>query len=235
MEVHMKAEDQLIEALSKNALFRDIVFEDIRTMLGCLNPRRVTYDKNENIANSGDSFTGLGVVIEGEVVVSKENAAGNRMILTTLRKGDMFGEMISFSDKKIWPVTVYSQSDSVVLFISPEKIITQCEKMCAFHQQLIQNMLRIMAQKALILSRKVDYLSIRSLRGKLCAYLIEQSKKQNTAIFTLPMNRDELADFFNVARPSISRELSNMKANHLIDFHKASFKIVDIERMKSEI
>ena len=231
----IKIEDQLIEVLMRNALFKGIDAVEIRTMLNCLNPRRVQYDKNENVANSGDPFNGLGIVIDGEIVVSKENAAGNRMILTVLRKGDMFGEMISFSDKKIWPVTVYAQSDSEVLFMSPERVITQCDKLCQSHQLLIRNILQIMSKKALLLSRKVDYLSIRSLRGKLCVYLLEQWKTQGTTIFTLPMNRDELADFFNVARPSISREFSKMKAENLIDFHKASFKIIDIEGMKKEI
>ena len=231
----MKIEEKAIESLSGTTLFRGIDSEGIKSMLNCLNPRIISYKKGDNIANTGAPFHGIGIVIDGEVVIAKENIAGNRAILTVLKKGDMFGEMISFTEKKIWPVTVTSQSDSEVIFISPEKVITQCEKMCTSHQKLIENMLYIMSRKALLLSRKVDYLSIRSLRGKLCAYLIEQWKSQGTPIFTLPMNRDELADFFNVARPSISREFSKMKDEKLIDYHKASFKIIDLERMKLEI
>lgn len=231
----MKIDQKVIECLIGTPLFKGVDQDELLGMLNCLSPRITHYKKNENIANAGDVFHGMGIVIEGEIVISKENIAGNRMIVTVLKKGDMFGEMISFSDRKIWPVTVYTQSDSQVIFIAPEKVISQCEKMCAAHQKLIENMLRIMSKKALLLSRKVDYLSIRSLRGKLCAYLLEQFKSQGTAIFTLPMNRDELADFFNVARPSISREFSKMKDEKLIDYHKASFKILDIEKMKQEV
>lgn len=231
----MKIEERVVNCLHGTSLFRGIDHQGISEMMGCLNPRILKYKKADTIANTGTPFHGIGIVIEGEVVIAKENIAGNRMILTVLKAGDMFGEMISFTEKKIWPVTVTAQSDSEVIFISPENLITRCEKMCAPHQQIIQNMLHIMSKKALLLSRKVDYLSIRSLRGKLCAYLIEQWKNQGGSIFTLPMNRDEMADFFNVARPSISRELSKMKEDGLIDFHKASFKIVDIERMKDEI
>jgi CRP-like cAMP-binding protein len=155
--------------------------------------------------------------------------------MTVLKKGEMFGEMVSFSDKKVWPATVTAQSECEVIFVSPEKVISQCEKMCHYHQKLIDNMLKIMSKKALMLNRKVEYLSIRSLRGKLCAYLIEQHRQQGLSIFSLPLNRDELADFFNVARPSISRELSKMKDEGLIDFHKASFKLIDIEKMKTSI
>lgn len=231
----MNIDDRIIDGLFGTALFRGIDKTGIGDMLPCLNPRVANHKKAENIANSGDPFYGIGIVIEGEIVIAKENIAGNRTILTVLKKGDMFGEMISFSDKKIWPVTVTSQSDSEVIFISPEKVMTQCDRVCASHQKLIENMLFIMSRKALMLSRKVDYLSIRSLRGKLSAYLIEQWKTQGTQIFSLPMNRDELADFFNVARPSISRELSKMKDERLIDFHKASFKLIDIDKLKEEI
>lgn len=231
----MNIDERIIDGLFGTALFRAIDKQGIKDMLPCLNPRVATHKKGENIANSGAPFYGIGIVIEGEIVIAKENIAGNRTILTVLKKGDMFGEMISFSDKKVWPVTVTSQSDSEVIFISPEKVITQCDRVCASHQKLIENMLYIMSRKALMFSRKVDYLSIRSLRGKLSAYLIEQWKMQGTQIFSLPMNRDELADFFNAARPSISRELSKMKDEKLIDFHKASFKIIDIEKLKEEI
>lgn len=231
----MKIEDKVLSALLGTALFKNIDSVGLSNMLNCLNPRISKYKKSENIANNGDPFYGIGIVIEGEIVVAKESIAGNRTIMTVLKKGDMFGEMISFTEKKVWPVTVTSQSDSEVVFISPEKVITQCEKMCEAHQRLIENLLRIMSKKALMLSRKLDYLSIKSLRGKLCAYLIEQNKAQGGIIFTLPMNRDELSDFFNVARPSISRELGKMKEDGLIDFHKASFKIMDLDRMRDEI
>lgn len=234
-ELAMKIEEKVIACLYETSLFRGIDKPGIQNMINCLNPRIHYYKKNENIAMSGDPFHGIGIVIEGEAVIAKENIAGNRAILTVLKQGDMFGEMISFTEKKVWPVTVTAQSDSEVIFISPEKIITRCEKMCDSHQILIQNMLKIMSKKALILSRKVDYLSIRSLRGRLCAYLIEQWKLQETPVFSLPMNRDELADFFNVARPSISRELSKMKDEGYIDFHKSAFKIIDFEAMKKEI
>lgn len=231
----MSINDRIIDGLFGTALFKGIDKTGILEMLPCLNPRVTNHKKGEYIAMTGNPFYGIGIVIEGEIVIAKENIAGNRAILTVLKKGDMFGEMISFSDKKVWPVTVTSQSDSEVIFISPEKVITRCDRVCASHQKLIENMLYIMSKKALMLSRKVDYLSIRSLRGKLSAYLIEQWKMQGTPIFSLPMNRDELADFFNVARPSISRELSKMKDDKLIDFHKASFKIIDIDKLRDEV
>ncbi len=231
----MKIEQNVLEALQASPLFNQINREEIQSMLHCLNPRIQKYRKGVTVANFGETFFGIGIVVEGEIVIAKESIAGNRTIMTVLKKGEMFGEMVSFSDKKVWPATVTAQSDCEVIFVSPEKVISQCEKMCHYHQKLIDNILKIMSKKALMLNRKVEYLSIRSLRGKLCAYLIEQHRQQGLSIFSLPLNRDELADFFNVARPSISRELSKMKDEGLIDFHKASFKLIDIEKMKTSI
>jgi CRP-like cAMP-binding protein len=204
-------------------------------MLHCLNPRILNYEKNASIALAGDHFDGIGIVIEGELIIAKENLAGDRTVMTILKPGDMFGEMVSFSEKKEWPASVVAQSDAQIIFVSPEKVITMCDKMCDSHRQLIENLLIIMSKKALMLNRKVEYLSIRTLRGKLCAYLLEHQKIKQQNIFTLPMNRDELADFFNVARPSVSRELSKMKEEGLIDFHKSSFKILDYDRIKASI
>jgi CRP-like cAMP-binding protein len=228
-------ESNVVSILESTPMFKNIEHHELQKMLNCLNPRILTYSKSETIVNSQDPFEGIGIVIEGEVLIAKESMAGDRTVMTMLKKGDMFGEMVSFSEKKVWPATVTAQTDCTVIFVSPEKVISMCNKMCDSHRQLIENLLKIMSKKALMLNRKVEYLSIRSLRGKLCAYFLEQHKITNKNIFTLTMNRDELADFFNVARPSVSRELSKMKEEGLIDFHKSSFKILDFEKMKESL
>jgi DNA-binding transcriptional regulator LsrR (DeoR family) len=46
------------------------------------------------------------------------------------------------------------------------------------------------------------------------------------------MNRQQLADFLNVSRPSMSRELSRMRDEGIIDFHLSAVRILDIERLK---
>ncbi len=225
----------LIVILKQVSLFKGIEEGDLYNMIDCLNPRLYDYQKGQTIATIGDPFTGIGIVLEGEVIVAKENIAGNRMIMTVLKSGDMFGEMISFSRQTTWIAAVSAQSESKVVFISPEKVISQCDKMCSGHKKLIENMLSIMARKALLLNRKVEYLTIKSLRGKLCAYLLETQRKANESFFELSMNRDEMADFFNVARPSISRELGKMRDDGLIDFHKSTFKIKDVKAMRDYV
>jgi len=231
----LKEDNAIIETLVTTPIFDGISASEIGSMLGCLNPRVYDYQKNETIATAGESFSGLGIVISGHIMVTKESLDGNRMIMSLLKRGEMFGEMVCFTPNPKWPATIVAQLGATVLFISPQKVITQCEQVCSGHRKLIENLLSIMSRKALMLNRKVEYLTLKTLRGKLAAFLLEQSKKEGSDTFMLAMNRDEIADFLNVTRPSVSRELSKMRDDGLIDYYKASFKIQDGEALKKAV
>ena len=216
-------------------LFENIEIDELKRMLFCLGPKVVYYQKKEYITIADDDFTGIGIVIQGEVIVTKENAIGNRVIMAKLKEGEMFGEMIAFSDKIKWHVTVIASTDCVVLFLPPEKIIGNCPRMCIGHKLLIQNMLKIVSQKALGLDKKIEYLAMKSIRKKISTYLLEQHNIYGKNKFTIPLKRNELAEFLNVSRPSLSRELIKMKEEGIIDFNKSSFEIIDLELLKENI
>jgi CRP-like cAMP-binding protein len=216
-------------------LFRNIDRDDLASMLQCLKPRIFNYEKNRYIAMAGEKFKSVGIVLEGEAMAYKENAAGTRVMMTLLKPGDVFGEIVAFSSQSKWPVTVETQQFCNVLFISREKIVGECEKMCPWHRKLIENMLMIVSDRALMLSRKVDYLSIKSIRGKISTYLLEQYRNNKSTTFMLPMNRNEMADFLNVSRPSMSREMCRMRDEGVIDFHLASVRIKDLDILKNMV
>lgn len=222
-----------IGTLDNSLLFHGIEKEHIKTMLHCLNPRISKYKRHDFITMAGDDFKELGILLEGEALVSKENAAGNRVMMMQLKPGQMFGEMVVFSSLKVWPVTVQAQSDCTVFFLSEKKIIGECERVCTWHKELIQNMLRITSERALMLNKKVEYLSMKSMRGKLSSYLLEQYHQAQSGTFDLPLNRNELADFLNVSRPSMSREMGRMRDEGIIDYYKSSIKIKDIVALRS--
>jgi len=213
-------------------LFTGVGVEELNTMLNCLNPVIREYKKDECLTVVGTDFDGVGVILEGEVLVTKESVAGDRMIMLVLDEGEMFGEMAAFSEEKKWPATVIAQREGRVMFLPPEKIVGNCHRQCPSHRLLITNMLRIVSQRALLLNKKVEYLSIKSMRGKISAFLLEQYKRFEMTTFLLPLKRNELADFLNVARPSLSREMSRMKEEGIIDFHRSSVKIRDLEALK---
>ncbi len=221
-----------VDVLLKTALFRGLEKKEILAVLNCFQPRVEGFHANELIVISGDVFEEVGLILQGEASVNKENAAGNRMVMTILASGDLFGEVIAFSGQAKWPATVEAQSECQVLFLPRENIIGECPKMCTWHGVLIHNFLRIISERALFLNKKVEYLTIKSMRAKIATYLLEQYQRTRERSFTLPLNRNELAEFLNVSRPSMSRELGKMKDEGVIDYYLTSFKLLDLEALK---
>lgn len=218
--------------LANSPLFHGIANDDLASLLYCLKPKIHIYKKNDYITVAGNEFDSIGIVLQGKATVNKENAAGNRILIDILEPGDMFGEILVFSGQSLWPATVQAQETCKVFFLEKDKIVGECDKVCPCHNMLIQNMLRIVSEKALMLNRKVEYLMITGIRKKISTFLLEQYKSSGSAIFTLPMNRKELAEFLNVSRPSLSREMCRMRNEGIIDFHMATVKIIALDRLK---
>ena len=224
--------EEYVDRILKTSLFKGIEKSEIFAMLQCLKPTVCSYNRNDCIVISGRAFDKIGIVLEGEATVSKENAAGNRVIMTVLGKGDMFGEVLAFSSQTIWPATVQAQESCKVFFLPRGKIVGECDRMCPWHRIMIQNFLGIISDSALMLNKKVEYLSIKSMRGKVSTYLLEQYKRTGDKNIVLPLKRNELADFLNVSRPSMSREICKMRDEGIIDFHLTAFRILDVEALK---
>jgi CRP/FNR family transcriptional regulator, dissimilatory nitrate respiration regulator len=219
--------------VSKMDLFNSIDKDEISVMLDCLKPKFSVFKKNEYIITAGDRFDSIGIVLNGQVTISKENAAGSRVVMSVLGQGEMFGEMVAFSSRSKWPATVQAQETCEILFLPRDKIVGECSKLCSSHRILIQNFLRIISERALMLNKKVEYLTIRSMRGKISTYLLEQYKMTQDRNIMLPLKRNELADFLNVSRPSMSREMCKMRDEGVIDFHLSAFRILDFEALKA--
>lgn len=224
-----------MEILSANALFQGIHSEDIDLLLKCLQASIYKYNKEEYIAKAGEPLHGIGIVLAGEALVTKETAAGQRVIMTRLNPGDMFGEIAAFAGGGRWPAAVFVPNRCSVIFLPPDRIIGECAKLCDRHHSLILNLLRIIASKALMLNRKTEYLVMKSLRSRLSLFLLEQIQKNSSTAIHLPMNRNELADFLNVSRPSLSREMCRMRDEGFIRFDKASVQILNVEELQNMV
>lgn len=222
-----------VKTLSSCNLFEGINLEELEGILDCFNPKLLNYERNELISIAGEKFSGLGLVLEGNVAITKENAAGDRVLIDILGPGQIFGEIAAFSGNKLWPATVVANTDCIVIFLTPEVILDTCKKQCISHKQLITNMLKIISNKALQLNKKLQYLSMKSIRSKISSYLLEQYKEKEQLTFMMPLKRDEMADFLNITRPSLSREMCRMRDEGIIEFHRQSVKIKDLDVLKS--
>ena len=201
-------------------------------MLACLKPRIRRCKQHEVVAVYGQPFQGIGIVAEGSVALSRETISGNRILLDVLQAGEIFGEASAFSDTRLWPVTVITQADSVILFLPPDKVIGNCANVCRSHSTLITNTLNILSNRVLALNQKIERLSAKSNRGKVCGYLLEIYRLTgNTGLF-VPLKRHELADYLNMPRPSLSREMCLMRDDGLIEFNGRSVWLKNIPALE---
>ena len=226
---------KFLPVLTRTSLFQDISSDDLNKMFGCMKPKLNKFKKNSFIAVSGDPFESLGVMLSGHAALIKENAAGERLMMAILKPGDIFGETAVFSGNSVWPATVIAQDPCLVMFLPKQKILGECANLCTWHHTIIENMLKDISDKVLILNKKIEYLSMKSMRGKLSSFLLEQYKINGQPDFILPMKRNELADFLNVSRPSMSREMCRMRDEGIIDFNRSSIQIKDVESLKGMV
>ncbi len=206
-------------------LFVNMTEEGLREMLACFKPRTASFRRGEFLCLEGDEQNEVGVVLAGRIHVVRETMGGGKVVMAAMGPGELFGEMAAFSGLRRWPASVLAVEAAEAMFIPLDRFSVTCGTTCTNHSQLIRNLLGILSRKALQLNRKVEYLTIKGMREKLCRYLIEQSRLHRSSTFTMDMNRNELADFLNVSRPSMSRELGRMRDEGLIEFYRGSVRI----------
>lgn len=208
-------------------LFKNIKEQDLNYLLQCLNSYAKNYKSDEYIFFAGNKVNYIGVVLSGSVEIIKENLAGSVHIMTFLGPSHIFAEGIVCTKERLSPVTIRVKEDSKILFIPYERIIKNCGNSCNFHHQLVQNMMMILGEKNYVLNTKIELLTLKGMREKIASFLLNESKAHNSLTFNIIPNRNEMADYLNVSRTSMCRELAKLKEEKIIDYYQNSFKILD--------
>ncbi|MBR6825202.1 MAG: Crp/Fnr family transcriptional regulator [Oscillospiraceae bacterium] len=207
-------------------LFEGIASQDRQSILGCTGYRIREYGKGEIVSFEEETIRHIGILITGAVDMVKEDLWGNQTMLVRMKQGEVFGETFACGSDSTSSVTFLASEEAKILFIPFQRVMRTCTMACAFHQQLSENMMRIMADKNRDLMRKVEIVSKRTIRDKIMAYLSIQGQLQRSRYFDIPLGRLELADYLCVDRSALTRELAKMKEEGLIDFHKNSFRML---------
>ena len=214
-----------IPILKRTKIFAGVGDSEIESMLSCLGARLKTYKKGEYVFRQGEHITDITVLAEGSLHIQKDDYWGNRSILGEISTGEMFGEAYAY-DSCAMLNDVVAVEDSAVIFFDVKRILTSCSNACRFHSIVVQNLFFAISEKNRKLVQKIGHMSKRTTREKLISYLSEQAKKQNSANFTIPFNRQQLADFLSVDRSAMSNELCKMRDEGLIEFEKNKFRLL---------
>ena len=214
-------------ALCKTALFRGSSPEEGEAMLACLGAERRQYAKGEMVCRVGDVISSMGVVLRGSLLIQTDDLWGNTAVLDRVGPGQIFGEAYACALGEPLMVDVVAADGSEVLFLNVERVLNVCSNACGHHNRLVRNLLSISAQKNLALSRKIFHTSSKTIRGRLLSYLSDQAVRSGSSTFTIPFNRQQLADYLNVDRSAMSNELGKMQRDNLLRVEKNRFQLLE--------
>lgn len=215
----------LLSFLTQVSLFKGIRMEELPEILNYLNAREVSYKKKDVVLREGQSVHSVGILLSGKIKVVEEDFKGNTNIMAFIEPGAMFAEAYACTQTANLPFTVLSVMESEILWIEYSKIISICTSSCRSYEKLIENMMRALASKSILLNQKIEHISKRTTQEKILAYLFDQSKKLGSNEFEIPFSRQELADYLCVDRSAMSNELCKLQREGILSFHLNHFKL----------
>ena len=215
-----------LPVLKKSQLFAGVQENEIVPMLHCTGAYQKEFRSGEPILLLEDTMSCAGLILSGTVQMIQEDVFGVRTILMTLGPGEFFGESFACGTQLHASVSFEAQTDSKAVYFPFHRMLTMCGSACSFHQRLIENMVFLLADKNTRLMAKLEILSKRTLTQKILSLLSFEAQRAGSLYFTLPMNRDEMAEYLCVNRSALSRELSLMKDKGLIDYDRNTFRIL---------
>jgi CRP-like cAMP-binding protein len=217
--------------LKQCVLCRGLSEEEIEGLFSVIGTDYRRYDKDQLIASEGDTCESLSIILNGEVEIQNIFPSGRVFTLSKLGTGDIFGEGILFSNQNTYPISVTATATTWVLRLSKEDI----KKGFLINDKLMMNYMSLLSNKLIHLNRRLKMLSLESIRQKICTYLLNEYKKQNSLYLTGTLQKKKMAELMGIQRPSLSREFINMREDGLIDFDRDVIRIMDLEGVENAL
>ena len=215
--------------LCHTPLFLGIKEEELPAILRCLGGQERRYSRGEVILPEGVPITKLGVVRHGKVHMEHSDVWGNNSVLGHAASGAVFGEAYACAPEEPLLIRVIAAEETTVLFLDMQRIWNPCSDACPFHIQLLRNLLTISAKKNLQLSRRILHTGAKTIRGRLLSYFSDCSKRAGSRTFSIPYNRQQLADYLGVDRSAMCSELSKMQKDGILWYQKNQFRLETAE------
>lgn len=211
--------------LGRSPLFRGIPAGDFGVLLEHLKAETRSYKKGDLICHAGEHTNALGIVLTGSVTIESDDIFGNRSVLDKVGPGQVFAETYACVPNEPMLVNVAAAENCTVLFLKTAQILSPCPVNCRHHGKLIENLLLVSAQKNLSLSRRIFHTAPKTIRGRLISYLSFQAIRESSDSFTIPFNRQQLADYLSVDRSALSKEMGKMRDEGILNFSKNHFEL----------
>ena len=206
-----------------NMLFAGMSAGDIEKAFAALNGRIRKYDKGETVLCAGTPTDTMGLVLSGSVTIENNDVWGNRTILSIVHTNGFFAETYAFLGNEPVSVDVTANEPSEIAFFRVHRLMKEHPSPELWESRMLRGILKISMHKNLLLSRRSFHISPKSVRGRIMSYLDTVSTQKHSGEFDIPFDRQQLADYLNVDRTALSKELGRMRDEGIIEFKKNHF------------
>ena len=214
-----------VSKIKNTILFRGMSEKEISDALEGLRAVTKKYKKGATILHAGSVTKRMGLVLEGSVTIENNDVWGNRTIFSHVGKNQFFAETYGLLANEPMLVDVVANEDCNILFLSIGSLGRGFPDQESWTAKIMSNLLIISTQKNLTLSGRIFHTAPKTIRGRVMSYLNSVSIQKGMTEFDIPFDRQQMADYLNLDRTAISKELRKMKDDGLIDFHKNHFHL----------
>ncbi|MBT3209759.1 MAG: Crp/Fnr family transcriptional regulator [Bacteroidetes bacterium] len=213
--------------LVNSTLFKGIDMKEIEKILSSTHHQIKAYEKETIIAQSGDICNKLFILIEGSVRGEVSDYTGKLIKIEDINAPDSFAEAFIYANENMLLVNIVTNSKTKILTIYENDLFEMFLK----HPTVLKNYLTILSDRFVLVTKKLKFLSLKSIKGKLAQYLLKQSKQNNSNKFVLDKTQQELADYFGITRPSLTRSIKELDKLGFISAKGKNIEIVDKHKL----
>lgn len=217
--------------LNNNFLFKGLDEEEIQELLLDIKYLENSYYKGQILFQEGDVCENIGIIQEGDIKLERIYLNGKSIVLNKLSKGDVFGEALVISSTALYPATITAKSHCKILFINRKEII----RLCSSNEKILKNFITLLSDKVIMLNNKVKSATLKSVKHKVVNYILDRSEVLESDIIKLEESKEEIAAYLGIPRPSLSRELINLRNEEIIKFNRNSITILDYDSLEDKL
>lgn len=217
--------------VKENALFKGLSNEEFNKIFSNIAYSNLSYNKGQILFQEGEICKDIGLIVDGCINIERIYENGKTITLKKLFEGDVFGEALIFSNQGLYPATIIAESNCRVVFINKKEIMM----ICSSNEIVLENFITLLSDKVVMLNRKVRNISLKSVNHKVVDYILERSKESDSDTVVLNGSKEEVANDIGIPRPSLSRELINLRNENIIEFDRKKIYILDRERLEEKL
>lgn len=203
-------------------LFKGITEKEAEFLFKKIHFQVKNYSKDEIVVAAGETVNNLLIVISGSVRGEMIDYSGKIIKIEDIEAPKPLATAFLFGQQNKYPVTVTANNEAGILTIPVSEFL----KLLQLNTQILKNYLNSISSRAQFLSNKLNFLSFKTIKGKVAHYLLQQAGEKFHSV-ELKNTQQQLADLFGVTRPSLARVFGEMQKEGLINIQSKTVSLLD--------